>query len=182
MSSNYYYRSSSSSRSQWPPAIRPLITLQILLSAVILLSTLWARFKMVASISIFSIDGYIRIGAAAFTLLSGIFNISSSAANLTVVEVVVPDTVSLALWAGLICRAVVRHYAGIPTVEACLLSAVLMGKLVVAASVRVCDTRGFDEEAAVDAVVVVMVDEKTLVDNSVEEVDGHHNSNGNTNM
>ncbi|KAF8251510.1 hypothetical protein K440DRAFT_65294 [Wilcoxina mikolae CBS 423.85] len=122
MSSNYYYRSSSSSsRSQWSPAIRPLIILQLLLSAVILLSTLWARFRMVASIYIFSIDGYIRVGTAAFTILSGIFNISSSAANLTVVEVVVPDIVSLALWAGLICRAVFGHYAGRPTAEACLL-------------------------------------------------------------
>jgi len=59
---------------------------------------------------------------------------------------------------------------------------VLVGKLFVAASVRVRDTRMFDEEAAVDVVVVVMVDEKVLADNPVVEVDGRLNSNDNANV
>jgi hypothetical protein len=40
----------------------------------------------------------------------------------------------------------------------------------------------FDEEAAVDVVVVVMVDEKVLADNPVVEVDGRLNSNDNANV
>lgn len=43
---------------------------------------------------------------AIFTLLSAVFNISSSEANLAVLEVVVPDTVSLALWAGILSESV----------------------------------------------------------------------------
>ncbi|KAI5843156.1 hypothetical protein BZA05DRAFT_411287 [Tricharina praecox] len=142
-------------RQRWPSALRPLIILQLLLSSTVLLTSVWSRLAPSPSLSSSSTgaESITTTVVAAFTLLTAILNISSSRENLGTLEVVLPDTLSLALWCaslgGSVCARRAQWQWG-NVGAAATLCIVLAAKLLLAVYTRRTEGRG-DEEAGAHA-------------------------------
>jgi len=127
------------------------MVLQLLLACTLVLSGVWRHLSPALSPSSSSPA---VVSVAAFTLLTAVFHVSSSREHLATAELVLLDSLALALWCavlGLAARTRRTQWGSLAAQGA--LCVVLVAKLFVALHAR--PARTADEEAQTHVVVVV---------------------------